>query len=282
MYLISIFIFVFLSATTFAQAQTLMAPIPPGNEFQPELLNGKPADPQVWPVNLQFQSAGGSCTSTIIGEKVVLTAGHCVANLGKARVFYDGKLTPITCHHHPDYKGPACLAAATTAEIKGCTADISLCVADAPFPVQVVGQPVKFESINSDTALLKKDGPIILLGFGCTQAGGGVSPILRTGSATVTSLSVPGASANPANTLQEYVIAQGGAALCQGDSGGTAFNTQDPSRKVVAVNSRGNIETVSYLTSTSDPQIQDFFKNFSGPPRNVEICGITLGAKNCR
>jgi hypothetical protein len=282
MYPISIFIFVFLSATTFAQAQTLMAPIPPGNEFQPELLNGKPADPQVWPVNLQFQSAGGSCTSTIIGEKVVLTAGHCVANLGKARVFYNNTLTAVTCHHHPQYKGASCLTAGTAAEIKGCTADISLCVADTPFPSQVAGLPVKFETINADTALLKKGGPVTLLGFGCTQAGGGVSPVLRVGPATVTSLSVPGASANPANTLQEYIIAQGGAALCQGDSGGTAFDTQDSSRKVVAVNSRGNIETVSYLTSTSDPHIQDFFKNFSGPPHNVEICGIAPGAKNCR
>ena len=80
---------VFLFASTIAQAQTLMAPIPPGNEFQPELLNGKPADPKIWPVNLQFQSAGGFCTSTIIGEKVVLTAGHCVANQAKARVFYN-------------------------------------------------------------------------------------------------------------------------------------------------------------------------------------------------
>jgi Trypsin len=268
--------------TDVAQAQTLMAPIPSGNEFQPELLNGKPADPKVWPVNLQFQSAGGLCTSTIIGEKVVLTAGHCVANQAKAKVFYNNTLTSVTCHHHPQYKGAACLTAQTTADIKGCTADISLCVADAPFPSEVAGQPVKFETVNNDTALLKKDGPVTLLGFGCTVAGGGVSSILRVGGATVTSLSVPGASVNPANTMQEYIIAQGGAALCQGDSGGTAFNKPDPDRKVVAVNSRGNIETISFLTSTSDPNIQDFFKDFSGPPRNVEICGVTPGAKNCR
>jgi hypothetical protein len=155
-------------------------------------------------------------------------------------------------------------------------------VADTEFPSQAGGQPVRFETINSDPTLLKKDGPITLLGFGCTEAGGGVSPILRTGLAAVTSLSVPGASANPANTMQEYIITQGGAALCQGDSGGTAFNSQNPDRKVVAVNSRGNIQTVSFLTSTSDPHIQDFFREFSGPPRNLEICGVTAGAKNCR
>ncbi len=268
--------------TNTANAQTLMVPVPSGNELQPELLNGKPADPKVWPVNLKFESAGGLCTSTIIGEKAVLTAGHCVPNQSQARVFFNNSLTTVTCHHHPQYKGPSCLTARTTAEVKGCTADIALCVADTAFSSQPGGQPVKFETINSDPALLKKDGPITLLGFGCTEAGGGVSSILRTGLATVTSLSVPGASANPANTMQEYIIAQGGAALCQGDSGGTAFNSQNPDRKVVAVNSRGNIQTISFLTSTSDPHVQDFFKAFSGPPRNLEICGVTPGAKNCK
>jgi hypothetical protein len=274
--------FFFVIIAELAQAQILMAPVPPGNQFQPELINAKPADPAQWPVNLQFQSAGGFCTSTIVGEKVVLTAGHCVPNQAKAQVFYDNALTTVICYHHPQYKGASCLAAGTAEEIKGCTADISLCVADKPFPSQVNGEPAKFETINSNPGLLKKDGPIVLLGFGCTQAGGAVSPILRVGSATVTSLSVPGASANPQNTLQEYIVAQGGAALCQGDSGGTVFDTDGSNRKVVAVNSRGNIETVSYLTSMSDQHIQSFFRDFSGPPRNVEICGITPGAKNCR
>jgi hypothetical protein len=271
-----------LVATAVAHAQPLMAPIPDSNEFQPELLNGKPANPKLWPVSLQFQSPGGFCTSTIIGEKVVLTAGHCVANQQKARVFYDNKLTSVTCHHHPQYKGDACLTASSVADIKGCTADVALCVADTPFASTVAGQLTKFETINADPALLKKDGPISLLGYGCTQPGGGVSSILRVGGATITSLSVPGASSNPANTMQEYIIAQGGAALCQGDSGGAAFNTEDATRKVVGVNSRGNIQTVSFLTATSDPHIQDFFKQFSGPPRNLEICGVTAGAKNCR
>lgn len=282
MYRISVVLIALLFGPALAHSQPLMAPVAAGNELHEELLNGKPANPKEWPVSLQFQSAGGFCTSTIIGEKVVLTAGHCIPNNAKARVFFDNKLTTITCHHHPQYKGASCLTAASISDIKGCTADVALCVADTPFPSEVAGQSVKFESINSDPTLVKKDGPITLLGYGCTQAGGGVSSILRVGNASVTSLSVPGASSNPANTMQEYIVAQGGAALCQGDSGGSVFNTQEPARKVVGVNSRGNISTISFLTSTSDPHIQDFFKAFSGPPRNVEICGITPGAKNCR
>src|ERR1700752_1426925 len=196
----SVITFFLVLLATPTQAQTLMAPVPSGNQFQPELINGKPADPADWPVTLQFQSAGGFCTSAIIGERVVLTAGHCVPNQAKANVFYNNALTTITCHHHPQYKGASCLTAGTAEDIKGCTADVSLCVADKPFPSQVAGQAVKFETINSDPNLLKKDGPIVLRGYGCTQAGGGVSPILRVGAASVTSLSVPGASANPPNT----------------------------------------------------------------------------------
>ena len=75
MYPRSFLLISFMVVAKVAQAQTLMAPIPAGNQFQPELINAKPADPSVWPVNLQFQSAGGFCTSTIVGEKVVLTAG---------------------------------------------------------------------------------------------------------------------------------------------------------------------------------------------------------------
>jgi hypothetical protein len=267
---------------TASHAQPLMAPIPDNNELHQEILGGKPANPKNWPVTLQFESPGGFCTSTIIGEKVVITAGHCVQNQQKARVFFNNKLTTVTCHHHPQYKGAACLSASSVADIKGCTADISLCVADEPFPTSVGGQPVKYETVNSDPQLLKKDGPITLLGYGCTQAGGAVSPILRIGvDTTVTSLSVPGASSNPANTMQEYIITQG-SAVCQGDSGGAAFNTQEANRKVVAVNSRGNIATVSFLTATSDPHIQAFFKDFAGPPRNLQICGVTAGTNNCR
>jgi hypothetical protein len=282
MYRAATLCFSFLFANAAAQAQPLMAPIPSHNTLNTEILNGKPADPKSWPVSLQFESAGGFCTSTLVGERVILTAAHCVANNAQASVFYDNNLTTVTCHHHPQYKGPSCLTATTIADIKGCTADVALCVADAAFPSQVAGQPVKFESVNGDPAVVKKDGPVVLLGYGCTQPGGSVSAILRIGSAKVNSVSVPGASSDPSNTMQEYIVAQGGSAVCQGDSGGAAFNTQEGSRRIVGVNSRGNIATISFLTSTSDQHIQDFFKSFSGSPRNLEICGVTQGAKNCR
>jgi hypothetical protein len=261
-----------------------MNEIPEDNELHLDILNGKPAKANDWPATLKFESAGGFCTSTIIGERVILTAAHCVPNQSKARVNFNNARSTVTCSHHPQYKGASCLTAASVQDIKGCTADIALCVADEPFRMTPPsgGAAIKFETINSDPALVKQGSPIVLLGYGCTMAGGPVSAILRIGDASVTSVSVPGASADPRNTMQEYIVAQGGGAVCQGDSGGAAFNTKTAqSRKVMAVNSRGNISTVSFLTSMSDPHINDFLKQWSGPPRNVQICGVTQNAQNC-
>jgi hypothetical protein len=273
-----------------SHAQPLMTPVPESNDLQEEILNGKPAVARDWRATVQFESAGGFCTSTIVGEKVILTASHCVPNNSKARVLFNNTLVTVTCNHHSQYKGDSCLTAATWPQIAGCTADVALCVTDKDaegrdvlFPMELTsGEKIKFETVNTDPALVKKNDKVVLLGYGCTMAGGAVSAILRVGSATVTSTPVPGASANPDNTKQEFLIAEGGSAVCKGDSGGADFNVAGANRKVIAVNSRGNLSSISYLTSTSDGHIVDFLKSWSGPPRNAEICGVTPGAKNCR
>src|SRR5437879_5474091 len=100
-----------------AGAQQFMKPIPETNDFEPEILNGKPAVASEWRATLQFESSGGFCTSTIIGEKVILTAGHCVANNAKALVVFNNKKLTVTCTHHTQYKGASCLTAVTVAQI---------------------------------------------------------------------------------------------------------------------------------------------------------------------
>jgi len=57
---------VFLFASTIAQAQTLMAPIPPGNEFQPELLNGK--------LDMLLRAAGGAHLGLHVDRLVLVDA----------------------------------------------------------------------------------------------------------------------------------------------------------------------------------------------------------------
>jgi hypothetical protein len=284
--LISSIVALALSGST-AWGQSLMEPVPEKNHLQPEIINGKPAVAKDWRATLKFESSGLFCTSTIVGEKVLLTAAHCVPNKGTGVATYDNDEFEVTCDHHTHYKGPACSSAQTTAEIVGCTADVALCITrkknnkDVLFPTKLIsGEAVKYESINRDPKLMKENDQIVLLGYGCTLAGGFVSPILRFGSGTVTALSTPGASSDVSKTLQEYMIVQGGSAVCKGDSGGADFNIIGESRKVIGVTSRGNMSTVSYLTSMTDKHIFEFLEAWS--KNNAEICGITAGAKNCR
>jgi hypothetical protein len=278
--MLSVSLLVVLGVLT-AEAQSIqeMVPISLSDEASPEILNGRPAQRREWPVTLRFKSAGGHCTSTIVGERVVITAGHCVSNEAKARVLFNNAWTEVTCFHHKQYKGSSCLTAATPEEIAGCTADVALCRADQPFKlVSDSNETIRVESINSDPALVRVNGIVTLLGYGCLQPGGPITDTLQIGEATVTSISVPGASRDPQKTMQEYIVAQGGSAVCQGDSGGAAFDK--PGfwvRKVIGLNSRGNISTVSYLTSTSDKHILDFLKSWEATP----ICGIHPTAKGC-
>jgi hypothetical protein len=154
-----------------------------------------------------------------------------------------------------------------------------LCRAEKPFKlVSDSNEIIRLESINSNPALVQVNGSVALLGYGCLNPGGPITETLQIGEARITSISKPGASRDPRNTMQEYIVAQGGSAVCQGDSGGSAFNKPGAGvRKVIGLNSRGNISTVSYLTSTSDKHILDFLKSWQATP----ICGIHSTAKGC-
>lgn len=77
------------------------------------------------------------------------------------------------------------------------------------------------------------------------------------------------------------ITAKSGAALCYGDSGGPAFFGKLNSRKVVAVNSRGDISTTSYLVSVSTDAAKQFIQSWS-QTNNQKICGVDSSAQGCR
>lgn len=272
-----------LSAQAAHSQERIMAPIPSGNDANLQVIGGKPATREDWPSTLMFDGNLGRCTSTIVGSYVVLTAGHCVDDKSHAKLLWGNVITDLLCHVHPDYRGHACYYEFAPQKLVGCTADVAICIAGKPLS-QNSG---RFERVrNSPPPVSARDG-IKLLGYGCTQANGKITKVLQEGPATVNWPAKPGASKDPTLTMKEFIKTVG-AAVCDGDSGGASYSPDRSKPEMLAIASRGNLSTESYLVDLRTPQVQSFlaqaksFKDFELPPGSIKICGIDPDAENCR
>lgn len=216
------------------------------------LINGEVADMKNFPASVK----AGGCTATVVGEKTIILASHCVSNGGSTSfttqgIKYTGKCTRAKAYSNNN------------------TADWALCLMDK----KVEGVP--YEHLNIDDGRVRVDDTLLLTGYGCTQSGGGGGDgKYRTGKSKV--IRVPSGSSND-------IITKGNAALCYGDSGGPAFSVVEKTgeRFVVAINSRGNISTTSYLSSISTRVAKDFLEEWS-QKNNQRLCGMHADAVGCR
>ncbi len=226
-------------------------------EVGPRLINGKAADPKEWPSSVYASMNGSRCTATIVGERTLLIAAHCVGNGQSAGFSIGSDKYTSKCAQSPLYNGNS-------------TADWAICLIDR----KVDGVP--YENINSDANRVKVGSQLTLTGYGCINPGGtgGNDGTYRIGTSKVTR--TPSGNSND-------IVTESGAALCFGDSGGPAFfvDSQTNARWVVRVNSRGDISTTSYLSSTSTTNAQKFITDWA-KSNSQEICGIHSTAKGCR
>lgn len=229
---------------------------------QPQILGGTLAERSSWPVTFVFEYYPSKpCSSTVVGQRVVLTAAHCVKDKAQGIVNINSTVIRSTCYRHPDYTD-------TSSELNKVSPDFALCLLDT----SLTGS--EFEIISIDSNLLKVTSEIRLLGFGCTSTSRGAQGFgtLYEGDAKVSDLPNNGS----------YYLTTTGDAACFGDSGGAAYvRYTNGKRFIVAVNSRSDIKQKTWLSATSPNGFHDWAKKWS-EKHVVKICGLDPEAKGCR
>jgi hypothetical protein len=227
----------------------------PALSFEPELIGGQAADPKEWPASAYCSMSGSRCSCTVVGERTLLIASHCVSNGGTASFSLGPNKYATKCTHGPGYP-------------RNSTADWTLCLIDK----KVEG--VQYEKLLADGALLKDGDKVRLTGYGCVRkgGGGGNDGTFRVGYANVTDL--------PSGSNHDTVT-KGGAALCFGDSGGAAYVEVGTQRFIFGVNSRGDISTTSYLSSVYVDAFKAFAESWASK-NSQRLCGFHADALGCR
>lgn len=218
-----------------------------------KLINGTIPKPEDWPSSFASRQSGSGCTATLLSKDVLQLAAHCVGNGRTATIQANGSSVDGVCTHSPDYR-------------RDSTADWALCKMKSSV------DRTWYEKVLQDASVIRVGGKIVLAGAGCTQPGGGGGfGTFRVGESTVTS--VP--------SRDNDTVTKGGAALCYGDSGGSAFHVEGSQRWVMGVNSRGDIRTTSYLSSVFTTKAKTFYASWSSS-NGVKICGIHAEAEKCQ
>lgn len=123
------------------------------NAGGPTIDGGTKQDPNDWPATLKFEVDGRfACTSTIVGQRVIVTAAHCVTDggTGVVRVASEGIENSIRCNQHPGFDSQSFLN------------DFALCISDKNFPSRF-----GYENIEATTSLFAAGTNLFLLGYGC-------------------------------------------------------------------------------------------------------------------
>jgi len=235
-----------------------------------QMVNAVKQDAQKWPATLQYLVQNKfNCTSTVIGDRVVITAAHCLPQSGLANIKLFDVSYKLRCTADPRYQS------------SNLTFDVAMCVIDdsqQTFP----NNKFHYENLDLRITHVRLGQNLFLLGYGCRQfpvPGGDPAPqagALYGGPSPVFDLArQPGG----------HLITKGGAVICPGDSGGAAYAMRDPDtiteyRSIVGLNSE-YIDTVSesFITPLSG-DVGEFIVDWMND-NGVSICGVKQGTSNC-
>ncbi len=220
-------------------------------QIYPTLINGQVVDRAEW---LEVVRVGRqSCSATMVGPRVAVTAAHCQRNGSVSDVeIYNGPRVRARAVNHPRYRS------------QGAQYDVAVLILD-----ETVDIP--FARVGLDYNWLE-GADVDLLGYGCTRpgGGGGNDGRLRYGESKVVAFS-------GTDVITRH--RPNGGALCFGDSGGPMFadGSDTPEQNVlIAVNSKGNIRDTNYNMMLQGAAVESFFAQVIDQYQ-VKIYGINAG-----
>lgn len=231
------------------------------DQAEPKIVGGTKAIASEWPATFVFVNPASQrpCSSTVIGDKVVLTAAHCIPDGARGQIELGLHKVWLTCSHHPSYN---------PLDVVPRSADFALCLLDVALPGG------SFEHLSTKTEALSISREVHLLGFGCTQDFGTDRSFgtLYEGGARIVAL--------PSG--ENYYFTTEGKAVCFGDSGGSAYIFEGGSRKkrlVIGVNSTGDFVRVSQISAAIEG-FRGWANHWAGS--KARICGLHRDATGCR
>lgn len=276
----------------------LFEPLSETLKGQIQIIGGFPIAESDFPATVRSPAVGGSCTASLIGPRVLLTAAHCVdkgfdqkqAQAAGAKMELGGKVRfnaefDLNCTMHPAYA--AAKAPSTTRPRT--SEDWALC--------ELSGTPAVTPETISTSGLTTEKTPYFILGFGCTgvqKVAGRLVPTDGGGSLLGgnDTLLAQGVGTSP-GTQGHFGVSRSDVqepSLCPGDSGGGVFEGPKlgeltGKRRVVMVNSAlgstgdgPSLKLYSYFASLSAPEFISFATGWVGTRPERRICGLQIKA----
>jgi hypothetical protein len=230
-----------------------VTPAPEPNVVAPALIGGEEVDEDELLGSVFLTIGGSRCTGSVVGEQVILTAGHCLDDDEENATFGLGRQRlRARCERHPDFDN------------NNLNNDFALCKTNVR--MRNIEQFIDLSPVN-----VQVNNNVVMQGFGQNDVG-----TLQAGRTRIVQID------------NQDLITNSTVLLGSGDSGGCLIqgnpDLEDEVLRCIGVNSRVSRNAdrqgrrFSFFNRINLNRTQDFFEDFADD-NNVDICGVNTSCR---